>query len=295
MTNKPTKKLKDRVILMVGGTRGIGKAVAVRAGEDGAAVAILGKTDVEDERLPGTIHTAAAAVVEAGGRAIAIKCDIRFEDQIAEAIRQVIETFGHIDILVNNASNIWLAPTDKTPIKRLDLMLDINVRGTLISSALALPYLRQSDNGQILTLSPPISLKDKWFEEHPAYTLSKYGMSLITKGLAAQEQKYAKDHGTKPVRVTSIWPCTTIATAAVNMLGGDDLMLRSRTTKIMSDVIYWLMTRRGMKWNGKLLLDEPILKLMGITDLDPYAVDLSKVLKRDLYVDRPAPKANQVK
>lgn len=275
------KTLKDQVLVITGGTRGIGEAIAVRAGQDGAKVVILGKTDTPDPKLPGTIHTAVEAVEKAGGQAIAIQCDIRFEDQVKAALAKAFETFGRIDILVNNASAIWLATSDDTPVKRLDLMFDINARGAYVCSALALPYLRESENGHILTLSPPIRLQDRWFAASTAYTISKFAMSMVTKGLAAQEKQLRTG-----VHVNSLWPVTTIATAAVNMLGGEELMLRSRKPSIVADAAYWILTRSGQKWNGKFFLDEQVLALAGVTELDHYAVDLSKKLKMDMYVDR---------
>lgn len=275
------KTLKDKVIVITGGTRGIGEAIAVRAAQDGARVVILGKTDTPDAKLPGTIHSAAEAVEKAGGIALAIQCDIRFEDQVKSALAATCERFGGIDILVNNASAIWLGSSDDTPAKRLDLMFDINVRGAYVCSALALPYLRESANPHILTLSPPISMKDKWFAPSTAYTISKFAMSMVTKGLSAQEKALRTR-----VHVNSLWPVTTIATAAVKMLGGKDLMLRSRKPAIVADAAHWILTRSGKKWNGKFFLDEQVLAFAGVTDLYHYAVDASRELTIDLYVER---------
>ena len=259
--------LSGKTILMSGGSRGIGLAIAKRAGRDGANVAIMAKTDEPDPRLPGTVHTAAAEIEEEGGAALAIVGDVRSDEQVAAAVQQTAERFGGIDIVVNNASAIAIAGFMDLPVKRYDLMLDINARGTFLLTKLALPHLVESDHAHVLTLSPPLNLDPKWFKHHAPYTLSKYGMSMLTLGVAEE----MRDRG---VAANCLWPRTIIATAAVqNLLGGDEAMAKSRKPEIMGDAAHAILVRDPAEQTGKTLIDDEVLAEAGITDLSPYGFE----------------------
>ncbi len=273
--------LRDRTIVMSGGSRGIGLAIAVRAAEDGANVALLAKTDQPHPKLPGTIHTAAEAIEEAGGRALPVVGDVRDDETVAAFVADAAKTFGGVDIVVNNASAIDLRGTEQLDPKRYDLMQSINVRGTFMLTRAAMPWLRESDHAHVLTLSPPIDLDPKWLGPHLGYTLSKYGMSMCTLGFAAELAEDA-------VAVNSLWPRTMISTAAVqNLLGGDEAIQRSRTPEIVADAAYEVLVRPPADRTGQLLLDDEVLRDAGITDLEPYRADpTSDQLAFDLYVDR---------
>ncbi|OGQ15018.1 MAG: short chain dehydrogenase [Deltaproteobacteria bacterium RIFCSPHIGHO2_02_FULL_40_11] len=270
--------LKDKVLLITGATRGIGHAIAMKAAKDGAKIAVIGKTKTPHPKLPGTIYTAVQDIENAGGRALPLACDIRFEDQVENAVLETFKKFGGIDILVNNASAIRLSDTEHTPIKAFDLMFSVNVRGSFLCAQKCLPYLKKSKNPHILNLSPPLNLKPQWFSQHLAYTLSKYGMSECVLGMAEE----FKDLG---IGVNALWPKTTIATAAIeNIVGGTDMMAHCRKPEIMADAAYWIFTQDAKTCTGNFFIDEAILKKQGIQDFAPYAIDSSQELQPDLFL-----------
>ncbi|MGQ4618574.1 SDR family oxidoreductase [Nocardia sp. R7R-8] len=278
---QPGKPLAGRTVLMSGGSRGIGLAIATRTAQDGANVVILAKTDTPDPRLSGTVHTAVEHIEAAGGRGLAVVGDVRHEADVTRAVDAAIDTFGGIDILVNNASAIMLAPLGKVPPKRYDLMQDINARGTFLMISAALPHLHRSSDPQVLTLSPPINLAPYWLGAHAPYTLSKYAMTLLTAGLAAQ------DHPV-PFSANCLWPRTTIATDAVqNIVGGDAAMAVSRKPQIMADAAYAILTRPAGAVTGQTLIDDEVLTATGVSDLAPYRYGDSteSQLKIDLFLD----------
>ncbi|MGO1165715.1 MAG: SDR family oxidoreductase [Janibacter sp.] len=259
-----TRTLAGRTILMSGGSRGIGLAIAERAAQDGANVAILAKTDTPHPQLEGTIHTAAAAIEAAGGQALPILGDVRDEESVASAVEQTVTAFGGIDIVVNNASAIDLSPTSELSMKKYDLMQDINARGSFLLAKTALPHLERSSSAHVLTLSPPINLDPRWAGGQLGYTIAKYGMSLVTLGLAEEWRE-------RGIAANSLWPRTAIATAAVqNLLGGDETMARSRTPQIMADAAHAVLTRDPRECSGRFLIDDEVLAEEGITDLSPY-------------------------
>jgi citronellol/citronellal dehydrogenase len=259
---KPT--LAGRTILMSGGSRGIGLAIAVRAARDGANVAFIAKTDAPDPRLPGTIHTAAAEIEAAGGAALPILGDIRDDEKVADAVAQTVARFGGIDIVVNNASAITLQSVGELSAKRYDLMLDINARGTFTLTSLALPHLLRSDNPHVLTLSPPLNLDRRWLREHAPYTVSKYAMTMLTLGVAESR----RDAG---VAANCLWPRTLIATAAVqNLLGGDQSMAGARTPEIVADAAHEILIRPSRECTGNTFIDDEVLRDAGISDLAGY-------------------------
>ena len=274
--------LAGKRIFITGGSRGIGLAIALRAAKDGASIAIAAKTTEPHPKLPGTIHTAAKEIEAAGGKVVAIQCDIRDENQITSAIEQAAAAFGGIDILINNASAINLTNTENTPAKRFDLMMGVNTRGTFLTSQAALPYLKKSAqegrNPHILMLSPPLSMKGKWFKPHLAYTMAKYGMSMCVLGLADELKRDG-------IGVNALWPQTAINTAALAMIPGMDIEF-CRTTEIISDTAYIILNRSGKECSGNFFIDEQVLASEGITDLDKYAVvPGNKEFVNDLYVD----------
>ena len=260
--------LAGKRIFITGGSRGIGLAIALRAAADGASVAIAAKTSDPNPKLPGTIHTAAAEIEAAGGKALAIQCDLRDELQIEAAVNQAAEAFGGIDILVNNASAINLTRTDATPAKRFDLMFDVNVRGTFLTSQAALPHLRNSGaegrNPHILNLSPPLSMKPVWFKNHVAYTMAKYGMSMCVLGMA---EEFKRDG----IAVNALWPRTVIDTAALQMIPGIDA-LAGRKPEILADAAYIIFNRPAKECTGNFFVDDELLASEGITDLEKYSV-----------------------
>ena len=269
--------LAAKTLFITGASRGIGLAIALRAARDGANVVIAAKSDVPNPRLPGTIHTAAQAVEQAGGRALAIRCDIREEAQVRDAVAQAVETFGGLDILVNNASAIWLRGALDTPIKRFDLMQQVNARGSFLCAQACLPHLLEADNPHILTLAPPPSLDPKWWAPHTGYTLAKMGMSLVTLGLAAE----FADRG---VAINALWPRSLIATDALNMIPGVDAA-GARRPAIMADAAHAILTRPAAGFTGRFLIDDEVLAEAGVTDLSDYAVDPSRPLMPDLFLD----------
>lgn len=269
---------KGKTVFITGGSRGIGKAIALRLASEGAQVVIAAKSVEENPRLGGTIFSAAKEVVEAGGEALPVQCDIRFEDQIEAAVSKTIEVFGGIDILINNASAISLTTTEKTEPKRFDLMHDINVRGTFFVSKACIPHLRKGTNPHILNLSPPLNMSTRWFSAHLAYTMSKYNMSMIAMGLA---EELKKDN----IAANTLWPRTTIATAAVqNLLGGEALIKMSRKPEIIADAAYYILSRPSSSCTGNFFIDEAVLAEEGITDLEKYSIVPGAQLYTDLFL-----------
>ena len=269
--------LLGKTLFITGASRGIGLAIALRAARDGANVAIAAKSAVANPKLPGTIHTAAAAIEAAGGKALAIKCDIREEDDVRAAVAQTVRHFGGLDILVNNASAIWLRGTLDTPMKRFDLMQQVNARGTFLCAQACLPHLLQSANPHVLTLAPPVSLAPKWWAPHTAYTLAKMGMSFVTLGLAAE-------FGARGIAVNALWPRTIIATDALNMIPGIELA-RCRTPAIVADAAHAILLRPARGFAGNFLIDEQVLREAGVADFAPYAVDATQTPLPDLFLD----------
>jgi citronellol/citronellal dehydrogenase len=272
-------KLANKTVFITGGSRGIGKAIALRLAKEGANIVIAAKTADPHPKLEGTIYTAAQEIEALGVKALPLQVDIRFEEQIEQAVAKTVETFGGIDILVNNASAINLTPTEHTEPKRFDLMHGINVRGTFFMSKACIPHLKKSGNAHILTLSPPLDMQAKWFGAHPAYTMSKFGMSMVTLGLSEELKPFK-------IAANSLWPKTTIATAAVqNLLGGDYLIQRSRKPEIVADAALAILTKSAAECTGNFFIDEAVLQQEGINDFTAYAVDPSMPLQRDLFVE----------
>ena len=270
--------LKDKTVFITGSSRGIGKAIALRLAGEGANIVITAKSIEEDERLGGTIYSAANEVEKAGGKALAVQVDIRKEEQIISAIEQTIKTFGGIDAVINNASAIQLSNTEQLDTKHLDLMLDINVRGSFLVTKHCIPYLKKSSNAHILTLSPPINLTEKWLQQHIGYTIAKYSMSMMALGWAAEFKKYT-------IASNTLWPATTIATAAVkNLLGGEALINMSRTPQIVADAAYIILNKKAEECTGNNFIDEKILQHEGITNFTKYAVKPDGKLYPDLFL-----------
>jgi citronellol/citronellal dehydrogenase len=273
--------LKNKVLFITGASRGIGLAIALRAAKDGACVAIAAKTVTASDKLPGTIYTAADEIRAAGGSALAIPCDVRDEEQVKAAIAKTVETFGGIDIVINNAGAIQLTNTEQTEMKRFDLMYSVNVRAVYMTVKHALPYLKLSKNAHVLSLSPPINLDPDWLANHVAYTLSKYGMSMCTLGMAQELKKYG-------VAVNSLWPESTIDTSAIrNLLGGDESAKASRKPEIVADAAYWIFTQPSATCAGNFFIDTAVMKLAGVTDLSKYAVDPTAQLLPDFFLGKP--------
>jgi len=273
--------LAGKTLIMSGGSRGIGEAIALRAARDGANVALIAKTTEPHPKLPGTIYTAAKAIEEAGGKALPIVGDIRDDEAVRAAVEQAAERFGGIDIVVNNASAIDLTPTEAVSMKRYDLMQDINARGSFLLSKLAIPYLRKAANAHILTLSPPISLEEKWFTSGAlAYSIAKYSMSLVTVGLSAE----LRAHG---IAANSLWPRTTIDTAAVRNVIGEEVAQRSRKPEIMADAAHAILTKPSAEVTGNFFIDDEVLAAEGVTDFARYRLGGSEEdLELDIWVDR---------
>lgn len=267
-----------KTVFISGASRGIGKAIAVKLASEGANIIIAAKSVKEDNRLRGTIYSVAEEVNSTGGKALAVPCDIRDEDQIIEAVRQGIALFGGIDAVINNASAITLSTTEQLETKRFDLMFDINVRGTFLVTRHCIPFLKKASNPHILTLSPPLDMNPKWFGQFGAYTVSKYNMSMLAMGWAAEfKGKIASN---------ALWPATTIATAAVqNLLGGDMLVQRSRKPEIIADAVHYILQQPSSSYTGQTLIDEAVLREAGITDLDKYAITPGGKLQKDLFLD----------
>lgn len=267
-----------RTVFITGASRGIGKAIALRLAQEGANIVIAAKSVEENPKLGGTIFSAATEVEKQGGKALPVQCDIRFEDQVEQAVEQAVARFGGIDVLINNASAISLTPVMQTEPRRYDLMHQINVRGTFFVSKACIPHLRKGTNPHILNLSPPINMDIRWFGGHLAYTMSKYNMSMIAYGLSAELKQYG-------IAANTLWPKTTIATAAVqNLLGGDALMQMSRTPEIVADAVFCVLSRDARTCTGNFFIDEDVLAAEGITDLEKYAVVPGGKLYPDLFL-----------
>lgn len=270
---------KNRTVFITGASRGIGKAIALRLAEEGANIVIAAKSVEENSKLGGTIFSAAEEIEKAGGKALPVQCDIRFEDQVQEAVDKAVQHFGGIDILINNASAIALTPVEQTTYKQFGLMHDINVKGTFFVSKACIPWLKKGSNAHILNLSPPINLNPKWLSNHVAYTMSKYNMSMIALGLSGELKKYK-------IAANTLWPRTTIATAAVrNLLGGEALINMSRKPEIVADAAYYILKRNSFECTGNSFIDEDVLKEEGITDLEKYAVRPGEKLYTDLFLE----------
>ncbi|WP_083884282.1 SDR family oxidoreductase [Nocardia higoensis] len=277
---KADATLANRTLLMSGGSRGIGLAIALRAAREGANVVMLAKTSQPHPRLPGTIHTAAREIEQAGGQALAVVGDVRVDADVQRAVDAAVERFGGIDVVVNNASALDLRPARHIEMKSYDLMQDINARGAFLLSKLAIPHLERSAAPHILTLSPPLDMRPKWAGQYLAYTMAKYGMSMVTLGLAEELREAG-------VGVNSLWPRTTIATAAVsNLLGGDEALQGSRSPEIVADAAHAILLRDGRECTGNFFIDDEVLAEEGITDLDRYRIgDGSRPLDPDLFLD----------
>jgi citronellol/citronellal dehydrogenase len=269
--------LQGKTLFITGASRGIGLAIARRAARDGANIVIAAKSAVANPKLPGTIHSAAAEIEAAGGQALPLQVDIREEESVTAAVAAAADRFGGIDILVNNASAIWLRGTAATPMKRYDLMHQVNARGTFLCSQACLPYLKQAANPHILNLSPPLSMHAKWFAPHVAYTMAKYGMSLCVLGMA---EEFRADG----IAVNALWPRTVIATDALNMIPGVNTE-NARTPEIVADAAHAILTLPSRTQTGGFLIDEEVLAAQGVTDLDRYAVSPGKPLLPDLFLD----------
>lgn len=273
--------LKNKVMFITGASRGIGLAIALKAAKDGARIVIAAKTAATNDKLPGTIYSAAAEIKAAGGEALAIQCDVRDEEQIKAAIAKAVETFGGIDIVVNNAGAIQLTNTEQTEMKRFDLMQSVNARAVFMVVKHALPYLKKSTNAHVLNLSPPLNLDADWLAPHLAYTLSKYGMSLCTLGQAAELKKFG-------IAVNSLWPETAIDTSAIrNLLGGDQSVQASRKPEIVADAAYWIFNQPAVSCSGNFFIDSAVLTAAGETDLSKYAVDPAATLLPDFFLGKP--------
>jgi citronellol/citronellal dehydrogenase len=270
--------LRDKTIFITGSSRGIGREIALRCARDGAKVVITGKTAEQHAKLPGTIYSVAQEVVEAGGQALAIQLDVRDEAAIAAAVAQAAAHFGGIDVLVNNASAIYLTPTLQTPVRRLDLMWDVNMRATFLASQACIPYLKNSSNPHILALSPPLNMQAKWFAPHVAYTMSKFGMSMVMLGLA---QEFAADG----IACNCLWPRTTIATAAIEFNFPEAILRASRQPAIVADAAFVILSRDSRTCSENFFIDEEVLRAEGVTDFERYAVSPGGRLFNDLFLD----------
>ncbi len=272
------RPLAGKSLFITGGSRGIGKAIALRAAEDGAKVAIAAKTDKPHPKLPGTIYTAAEEIEAAGGEALPLKLDVRDDQAIDAAVKAAVDAFGGLDILVNNASAITLKGTLELPMRRFDLMFGVNVRATYATSRACIPHLLAADNPHILNLAPPINLNPRWFKDHLAYTMAKYGMSLCVLGMAEE----FKDRG---LAVNALWPRTVIATAAINMLGGMVKPENCRTEAIMADAAHVILSRDSTHATGQFFIDDEVLASAGLNNFDAYAVEPGAPLLKDLFLD----------
>lgn len=282
--------LAGKTLFITGASRGIGLAIALRAARDGANIAIAAKTATPHPKLAGTIHTAAAEIEAAGGKALPIICDVRDEAQVKAAVDQTVLRFGGLDIVVNNASAISLTPSVDTDMRRFDLMHQINARGTFMVSKYSIPHLAKAANPHILMIAPPLDMKEKWFAPHTAYSLAKFGMSLVALGLAGELRA-------KGIAVNTLWPRTTIATAAIeNLLGGPEIVRRSRKPDILADAAWLILQKPSRAFTGHFLIDDTFLAAEGITDFEPYRVDPSVPLQPDFFVpdDIPPPQGVQV-
>lgn len=273
------KRLQDRTIFVTGASRGIGRAIALAAAHEGANIVIAAKSDQPHPKLPGTIHSVAEEVKAAGGNALALKLDVRDEQGVHEAMKQAAGHFGGIDAVINNAGAIRLEGVEKLPLKRFDLMHQINTRAVLLCSQAALPWLKQSDHGHILSLSPPINLDSKWFAQYGPYTVTKYGMTMLSMGMAEEFRRYG-------IAVNTLWPQTLIATAAIEFeAGGPAMMQKGRKPQIMADAAVAILAREGLKTTGQQLIDEQVLRDEGVTDFERYRyAEGSGPLMPDLFI-----------
>ena len=269
--------LQGKTLFITGASRGIGKAIALRAARDGANIVIAAKTTEPHARLPGTIYTAAQELESAGGRALPIPVDVRYEQQVAAAVEKSVDTFGGIDILINNASAISLTGTRETPMKRFDVMFSVNVRAAYACSQICLPHLQQAQNPHVLNLAPPLSLDSRWFKDHLAYTMSKYGMSMCVLGMAEEFRN-------ESIAVNALWPRTVIQTAALTMLGDRVSPDNCRRPEIMADAAHIILTRDSRTCTGNFFIDEEVLAQEGITDMQRYAVNPQATLLSDLFI-----------
>ena len=270
--------LAKKTLFITGASRGIGLAIALKAARDGANIAIAAKTVAPHPKLEGTIYSAAEQIEAEGGKALPIPCDVRDEEQVKSAIKQAAQRFGGIDIVVNNASAIQLTRTPETEMKRFDLMQQVNARATFMVSKYAIPYLENAKNPHILMLSPPLDMQEKWFAPHLAYTMSKFGMSLVVLGLAGELRD-------KKIAVNALWPRTTIATAAIkNLLGGDEMMRASRSPQIMADAAYAIFMKSAASFTGNFLIDDTFLMSEGVTNFEKYAMEAGVPLYPDFFV-----------
>jgi citronellol/citronellal dehydrogenase len=270
--------LRGKTLFITGASRGIGLAIGLRAARDGANVVIAAKTAEPNPKLAGTVFTAAQEIDQAGGKGLPVVCDIRFEDQVAAAVKTAAEKFGGIDILVNNASAISITSTEHTPMKRYDLMHQINTRGTFMCSQACIPFLKKAANPHILNISPPLNMEERWFAPHVAYTMAKFGMSMCVLGMAGE---FRRDG----IAVNALWPRTTIATAAIqNLLGGEAAMKGSRKPSIMGDAAHAILTKPSREFTGKFCIDDEVLAAAGKTDLSEYAMDPNAQLLPDYCI-----------
>ena len=271
--------LAGKTLYITGASRGIGKAIALRAAKDGANIVIAAKTAEPHPKLEGTVYTAAKEIEDAGGKALPTIVDIRFPDQIQASVAKAVETFGGIDILINNASAIMLTGTLQTPLKRFDLMHQVNTRGTFAVSQACIPHLLKAQNPHILNISPPLNMDPKWFRGHVAYTMAKYGMSMCVLGMSPE-------FASKGLAVNALWPRTSIATAAVrNLLGGEAMIKQSRKPEIMADAAHAILTRPSKECTGNFFIDDEVLREAGVEDLDVYAVEPGAKLVTDFFLD----------
>ena len=270
--------LKGKTLLITGSSRGIGKAIGLAAARDGANVVITGKSSVPNPKLPGTIFTAAEEIERAGGKALALPLDVREEAQIAEAVARTVERFGGIDVLVNNASAIFLAGTVETPAKRWDLMHQVNARGTFLCSQACIPHLAKAENPHILNLSPPLQMKARWFAPHVAYTIAKFGMSMCVLGMAEELRE-------RGIAVNALWPRTVIDTAALNLLGGDELARHARRPDVVADAARLILLRDSRSCTGNFFVDDEVLRAEGVADLSRYAAVPGNEIVTDFFVD----------
>jgi citronellol/citronellal dehydrogenase len=270
--------LKGKTVFITGASRGIGRDIALRCARDGANIVVTAKTAESHPKLPGTIHSVAAEVEAAGGKALPLQLDIRDEVAVQAAVRKAVAQFGSIDILVNNASAIMLAGTLATSMKRFDLMFEVNVRGTYACSQACLPFLLKGRNPHILNLSPPLNMNARWFKDHVAYTMAKYGMSMCTLGMAAE-------FSSEGVAVNSLWPRTTIATAAISVNFPEEILKASRKSAIVADAAYAIFKRDSRSATGNFYIDETVLREEGVADFDDYAVSPGSMLYTDLFLD----------
>ena len=270
--------LEGKTLFITGASRGIGKAIGLAAAREGANVVVAAKSDVPNPKLPGTIQSAAEELERAGGKALALKCDVRDEAEIASAVASAVERFGGIDVLVNNASAINLTGTLETPMKKYDLMHQVNTRGTFLCSQACLPHLKKAANPHILNISPPLNMEERWFAPHVAYTMAKYGMSMCVLGMAGE----LREDG---IAVNALWPRTVIATAAVqNLLGGDDTMKHARRPEIVADAAHWILTQPSDACSGNFFVDEDVLEKAGVKDFRPYALAEGAELWPDYFL-----------